>query len=259
MDDVKPIEIDGKPIAGGRCPAICAPLVAAGRAALRDEVDAVVAKAPDVLEWRADFFEHVADTAAVVDMAREIRQRAGTIPLLFTCRAEREGGQGIARTASGIADLLAEVSRVRAADIVDYELANAPADIARVRAATRAAGVKLVLSHHDFARTPEPAALRATLDDAERAGADIAKLAAMPRDLDDVLVLLAATLDARRRLSIPIITMSMGPYGALSRMIGGVFGSALTFAVGRTSSAPGQLPIDDLRSVLAIVRRSVDV
>lgn len=257
MNDVRRIEIDGKPIAGGRCPAVCAPLVAATRTALCDELAAVVAKGPDVLEWRADFFERIDDAAAVVAMAREIRERAGAIPLIFTCRAEREGGQRIARPASGIADLLVEVSRARVADIVDYELANAPPDVARVREATRLAGVKLILSHHDFSGTPEPAAMRATFDEAERAGADIAKLAAMPRDLDDVLALLGATCEARRRLSIPIITMSMGAYGALSRMVGGVFGSALTFAVGQSSSAPGQLPIEDLHTVLAIVRRSM--
>lgn len=257
MNDVKRIQIDGKPIAEGRCPAICAPLVGSSPAALADELAAVLAKGPDALEWRADFFEYIDDTEAVVDMARQIRERARAVPLIFTCRAEREGGQRISRTAAGIADLLEAISGARVADIVDYELANPPADIARVRAATRAAGVQLILSHHDFARTPPPSALHATLDDAERAGADIAKLAAMPCDLDDVLVLLGVTLEARRRLSIPIIAMSMGGYGALSRMIGGVFGSALTFAVAQASSAPGQLPIEDLRAVLAIVRRSM--
>ena len=257
MNDVKRIQIDGKPIAEGRCPAICVPLVGSSPAALADELAAVLAKGPDALEWRADFFEYIDDTAAVVGMARQIRERARAVPLIFTCRAEREGGQRISRTAAGIADLLEAISGARVADIVDYELANPPADIARVRAATRAAGVQLILSHHDFARTPPPSALHATLDEAERAGADIAKLAAMPCDLDDVLVLLGVTLEARRRLSIPIIAMSMGGYGALSRMIGGVFGSALTFAVAQASSAPGQLPIEDLRAVLAIVRRSM--
>jgi 3-dehydroquinate dehydratase-1 len=49
----------------------------------------------------------------------------------------------------------------------------------------------------------------------------------------------------------------MGPFGSVSRMVGGVFGSALTFAVGKSSSAPGQVPIEALRSVLAVVERAV--
>ena len=43
----------------------------------------------------------------------------------------------------------------------------------------------------------------------------------------------------------------MGAYGSLSRMVGFVYGSALTWAVGKSSSAPGQVPIEDLRAVLA--------
>ena len=36
-----------------------------------------------------------------------------------------------------------------------------------------------------------------------------------------------------------------------------VFGSNLSFAVGAKSSAPGQIPIDDLRAALDIVERSM--
>jgi 3-dehydroquinate dehydratase-1 len=50
--------------------------------------------------------------------------------------------------------------------------------------------------------------------------------------------------------------MAMGPLGALSRVAGGEFGSALTFAMGRDASAPGQLPIADLRVALDALRRA---
>jgi 3-dehydroquinate dehydratase-1 len=73
----------------------------------------------------------------------------------------------------------------------------------------------------------------------------------------DVLTLLGATYAASQLLPIPLISMSMGPYGSLSRMIGFVYGSALTWAVGKSSSAPGQVPIEDLRAVLATIRKTV--
>ncbi len=82
------------------------------------------------------------------------------------------------------------------------------------------------------------------------------KVAVMPRTREDVLTLLAATWQASQALEIPLISMSMGPMGAVSRIVGGVYGSALTFAVGKSSSAPGQIPIDDLRAALAIVGRA---
>ena len=91
----------------------------------------------------------------------------------------------------------------------------------------------------------------------EKAGADIAKIAVMPKELRDVLTLLDATLTARNTLSLPIISMSMGGYGSLSRLFGWVFGSSVSFAVGEKSSAPGQVPIADVQAVAEIMRRAV--
>jgi 3-dehydroquinate dehydratase-1 len=42
----------------------------------------------------------------------------------------------------------------------------------------------------------------------------------------------------------------------MSRMVGGLFGSGLSFAVGESSSAPGQIPIGDMIAVFDIIRRS---
>ena len=72
-----------------------------------------------------------------------------------------------------------------------------------------------------------------------------------------MLALLAATWRASQALTIPLISMSMGGIGSLSRMIGWVYGSAATFAVGKSSSAPGQVAIDELRAVLATTRSTV--
>ena len=78
----------------------------------------------------------------------------------------------------------------------------------------------------------------------------------MPRDRADVLTLLAATAQADDKAKIPLISMSMGPLGAVTRMIGGAFGSSLSFAVGEGSSAPGQMPIADLKTVYDIIARA---
>jgi 3-dehydroquinate dehydratase-1 len=78
----------------------------------------------------------------------------------------------------------------------------------------------------------------------------------MPRDRGDVLTLLAATSQADAKARIPLISMSMGPLGSVTRMIGGIFGSSLSFAVGEGSSAPGQIPIADLNAVYDVIRRA---
>jgi 3-dehydroquinate dehydratase-1 len=89
---------------------------------------------------------------------------------------------------------------------------------------------------------------------AQDMGADIAKLAVMPKNYTDVLTLLGATLRARTgAVKVPIVTMSMGPEGGVTRLAGGLFGSDITFAIGKEASAPGQIPIGALRQAMAVL------
>jgi 3-dehydroquinate dehydratase-1 len=253
----KPIQLHGKPVSGGAFPLICTPLVGRTRDAVLAELDAVLPKKPDVLEWRVDFFAALGDTAHVIETARAIREGAGSIPVLFTRRSSIEGGEKIALAEPQIVQLYVDVCASRLVDLIDYETANAPEDFRRLRAVSREHDIALIGSYHNFQGTPDAAALAARFALAHRLEADIAKVAVMPKELPDVLTLLGATYDASRSLPIPLISMSMGPYGSLSRMVGFVYGSALTWAVGKSSSAPGQVPIEDLRAVLATVRKTV--
>jgi 3-dehydroquinate dehydratase-1 len=45
----------------------------------------------------------------------------------------------------------------------------------------------------------------------------------------------------------------MGPLGAVTRVAGGLFGSDLAFAVGTRPSAPGQIPLEELRRIEGIL------
>lgn len=252
----RPLLVHGQPLAGGRLPAICAPLVARTQAALAAEAAAVAAKRPDLLEWRVDFFENLGDTAAVLAAAAQLRQAAAGLPILFTCRAQREGGQPIALDEPAVLDLYAAVAASGSVDMMDFEMGNAPDHVARVRALTRGHGLPLVLSFHDFQRTPSCEDLMERFLLAQRLGADAAKVAVMPQSMEDVHRLLGATLQASRALDIPVVSMAMGGLGAVSRLCGGVFGSALTFAVGASASAPGQVPIEDVRAAVAALQRA---
>jgi len=257
MPLTKAITLKGRAIAGGKLPLICTPLVGRTFDKLMTELDVVLPKKPDVLEWRVDFFEHIGDTAAVIAAALAIKSKAGSIPLLFTRRSIIEGGEKIVLNEGQVMALYSALCDSKSIDLIDYEMANDAANIARVRTAAQANDIKLVLSFHNFSYTPGLEALTDKFLQAEQLGADVAKVAVMPRDLDDVLTLLTATRQASKKLRIPLISMSMGPYGSLTRMIGGVFGSALSFAVGAASSAPGQVPIEDLNTVLTILQKSM--
>jgi 3-dehydroquinate dehydratase-1 len=255
----KAITHQGKPLGGTRFPAICAPLVGRTREALLAEAAAVAAKQPDLIEWRVDFFDGIADAKAVAELAGRIKDVARRIPILFTCRWSREGGEKIALSQADVVGLHRAVGESGHVDLIDFEMANEPGQVRQVRESSQAHGVQLILSFHDFQRTPGIDELSQRFAQAEQLGADIAKIAVMPRDMHDVLTLLGATLQSSRELRIPLVSMAMGGPGAVTRLCGGVFGSALSFAIGQSASAPGQMPIEDLDAGLAILRKALGV
>lgn len=257
MTQTKAIQVQGKPLGGGALPIIITPLVGKTTASILDEVAAIVPKRPDLLEWRIDFFSDIGDAKAVVATAQAIRQVAGGIPVLLTRRNVSEGGAPIPIDEAAVVAMYVAACQARCVDLIDYELSNAPADLRHLREVSAANGVTMIMSYHNFQMTPDAVTLDAKFSAAERLGADVAKVAVMPKSEQDVLALLAATDRARQTIRLPLITMSMGGIGSLSRIMGWVYGSAATFAVGKSSSAPGQIAIEDLRTALAIVRKAV--
>lgn len=237
-------------------PAVCAPLVARTTTALIEECAAVASRKPDLLEWRVDFFEAIGDAPAVLSAGRQLRAAAAGIPILFTRRSEREGGEKIPVDDEYIAELYDAMCASGLVDMVDAEMESDAAFLREVQTQAGQAGVKTVLSFHDFRRTPAADELVQRFERAYTLGADVAKIAVMPQSSADVLALLKATQEASHELPIPIVSMAMGPLGAVTRAAGWLFGSALTFAVGQSSSAPGQMPIEDVRVVVEALKRA---
>ena len=254
---MKAITLHGQSIGGDLQPLICTPLVGKTSDEVLCELMVVLPKKPDLIEWRVDFFAEIGNTEAVIEVARRIKQAAGPIPILFTCRSVNEGGEPIPIDAGSLIRLYVAVCADRCVDIIDYELSNPEAELAELRQASLANDLAMIMSYHNFKATPEAAVLEGKFRDAERLGADIGKVAVMPKSPEDVLIQLGATWRASQAGSIPLIGMSMGGFGSVSRMVCGVFGSAVTFAVGKSRSAPGQIPIEELRVALATVSRSV--
>ena len=247
----------GKTIGEGNRPLICTPLVGKTRELIMDELEKIMAKSPDVIEWRADYFEDIADSSRVVDMANRIKQATGGITVIFTVRSVREGGQPIPLSDHAVFALNAAICTGTDIDYVDCELSQIAADILNLRDIAHENGAKIIASFHHFEFTPSFNFLYEKFAQAERFGLDVAKIAVMPRRLEDVLALLSVTLEARKKLKIPLIAVSMGQYGAITRILDATFGSSLTFAVGHHASAPGQVPIEDIRIMLEIIEKSM--
>lgn len=253
MRPQSPVQIDikGKCIGGSR-PLICMPLLAGTKASLLEQAMTIPALKPDLIEWRVDAIDTLADTRSVANTLAALHAMSKAWPLLFTCRLPAEGGVQAVSAAARM-QLYQMAIASGQVDMIDIELSSGLDAIQGLRSMCHSAGVKLTLSYHDFERTPDSGALLQKLLDAEQAGADIAKVAVMPRDSQDVLALLNATHNARQQMKIPLITISMGRVGVITRIAGGLFGSDITFASGTASSAPGQLSIGDLRKAWSVL------
>lgn len=255
MSFSRPIVLREKTVGTGKEPLVCTPLVGRDEAAVCREMTVVTAMKPDLVEWRVDFFEGIGDVERVVALGRKIRELADGIPVIFTRRSIREGGTPIGLDEDQVFAVYAAVCRAGCVDLFDYELSSAPSHFAQAVALAKETGARLIASFHNFQETPSVEEILAKFVAMEKAGADIAKVAVMPRELRDVLTLLEATLEGQKAISLPIISMSMGAHGSLSRLFGWVFGSSVTFAVGEASSAPGQVPIEQLNTVVDILHR----
>jgi len=257
MSFARPLVLKDRTIGVDRGPLVCAPLVGRDEAALRRELDVVLGKGPDLLEWRIDFFGAIEQTERVVALSRELRAAAGAVPIVFTRRSTREGGTPIALDEDGVFALYEAVCLAGSVDLLDVELSSEPRHWQHAREICRASGVRMIGSYHDFQATPPKAELVAKFAAMQAAGADVAKVAVMPQHLRDVLTLLDATLEASERCTVPLISMSMGGDGVLSRLCGWMCGSSVSFAVGDRPSAPGQVPVADVRTVNEIVQRAL--
>lgn len=198
----------------------------------------------EALELRADLLADPAQVRAALTAVRA----ASSLPLLLTYRSATEGGKG-AGHGQGYEDYLASLLQLRlAVAAVDIEMA-CPASKALV-AEAKAGGYDVVGSCHDFTATPSAAQIAEKLAQITAAGADITKVAYMPRNAQDVAALRHAAHDfAGAYPHQPLIAISMGQLGAPSRTD---LVNCLTFATiaDGAASAPGQATIAYVRAWL---------
>ena len=217
-------------------PKVIVPIVERTEAAILQKAAAFSTISADCVEWRADWFADALDANALSRCLRGLRAALGEKLLLVTFRTQAEGGEA-ALTADQYAAFCAAVCASGCADLLDIEFFSAGERLPQWIAAAHAAGVKVVCSSHDFQKTPLRAELVERMVRMQQAGADLPKLADRPPET-------------------PVITMSMGALGAVSRLCGEAFGSAMTFANPGTASAPGQVPLDVVDTVLDSLRLS---
>lgn len=238
-------------------PKICVPICGKNREEILSEAESIRELPADLIEWRADWYEDVFDKTCLRDVLGMLRSKLGDKPMLFTFRSVQEGGEKPIRPEQYL-----EVSRTVCesgqADALDVELFMDGKVTKEIIDMAHRQGMVVIASNHDFIKTPEKDEMTRRLILMDEMGADILKIAVMPKTKTDVLELLTATEEMERLYTEkPVVTMSMGPMGLISRLSGETFGSAITFGAGARASAPGQMPAKELEKVLDAIHESM--
>ncbi len=242
---------------GSGAPKIIVPIVGVTKQDIIDEAKTFGDIRVDVVEWRVDWFENVFEFEKVEEVLKELREVLGNTPILMTFRTSKEGGEK-AIEADAYAELNIKAAQTGYVDFIDVEIFTGDEVVRRIIDGAHEAGVKVIASNHDFFKTPSHSDIVYRLRKMQDMGADIPKIAVMPQNKKDVLTLLAATEDmATNFADRPIITMSMAGTGVISRLCGEVFGSSMTFGAAKKASAPGQMNVGDLETVLDLLHNAM--
>ncbi len=254
----------GKLILGEGMPKICASITEEDRKSVIASADIMVQKRVDLVEWRIDYFKNI-ENEDVEDILKRIKRSLSGIPLLITYRTSREGGKGD-MDVENYRQLLLRFASDSNTDLIDYEVFNnhdfsaelgafmseqlVPKDTLDFIAKLKQ-HVPVVGSYHNFHTSHDKETIIAILSYMDSLGCDILKEALMPKSDKDVLTLMDAVSDFKLTgIQKPVIAMSMGGIGAVSRVIGETFGSDVTFACVGGQSAPGQIEISKLRPLM---------
>lgn len=235
-------------IFGGERMLECVPVISQNEEEWIRDVREIAEHKPDVLEWRIDYYDQLDNPRHIQKALEAVDSITSNIPILLTFRHVQEGGvrEVSQQTRLQVIQTACETGKI---SMVDVELANDPEFLEEVKAIAQKQDVRLLLSYHDFMETPSEEKIIEILAACRKQGADAAKVSVMAQNFGDVLVLAKATRRAKKEIGIPLIMVSMGAVGSITRLLGGVIGSDLTFLCAKGASGPGQIDIEEFRQM----------
>jgi 3-dehydroquinate dehydratase type I len=191
----------------------------------------------DLIELRADYLKQVKLAPFL-----ESRQK----PLIVTHRRNEEGGkyQGEERKRLSLLRDAIDLGT----DYIDVELASERSFVQGLIKNKR--GTQVILSFHDFRRTPSHKELQRLFDRMVRLRADVVKIVSFARSWEDNLTILSLIPFAKARKQ-KIVAFCMGEKGKVSRFFSPRLGAAWTYASlnKNKTSAPGQWTVGELRDI----------
>src|SRR5665647_353986 len=236
-------------IYGGEMMKLCVPITGSNMDEIKEQLDRLALLDFDMIEWRADYYFSM-------QALESIKKALPDKELMFTFRTKAEGGE----TQPEDEFLLYVYTLVAFSGmvyIIDLELEGICKTNPDIIKRLKPLGIKLMISNHDFKKTPSKREIINRFKKMEALGADIAKIAVMPENENDVEILISAAKTVNRLLQIPIVAISLGELGKKTRVEGEEFGSIITFGSLDKGLALGQIPAKELKKMLKAQHRPV--
>lgn len=207
----------------------------------------------DLAEFRIDLLSFASDTKQVIALGHDLKKILGNKPMIATIRTKNEGGQ------LEISDV--DYGKTYQAylknpfmDCLDVEMFRDQKVVSEIVQKAHQKKVLIVMSNHDFQKTPSQDEIEKRLLKQDQMGADILKIAVMPKSKQDVFTLMNATLKVSQQTTKPLLTMSMGQLGTISRVATANMGGSYSFGMIGQASAPGQIDVTKLKQILQTVQ-----
>ena len=215
---------------------VCIPIV-------ETTVEKALIAIQEVYRW-ADLIELRADYLRRGKLAPLVENREK--PIIVTNRRKGEGGKykGGERKRLRVLQEAMDLG----ADYIDVELATERSSLQGL--IRNKGGTQVILSFHDFRRTPSLKELQKLFDQMVRLGADVIKIASFASSWEDNLSVLSLIPFAKARKQ-EIVAFCMGEKGKLSRIFSPFLGAAWTYASLNKvkASAPGQMTVKEMKEI----------
>ncbi|HWB60195.1 MAG TPA: type I 3-dehydroquinate dehydratase [Chthoniobacteraceae bacterium] len=191
----------------------------------------------DYLEIRVDAFAARGQEEALLRAVPKLK-----CPLILTVRHPSEGGAG-----SLSAGKRRECYKrfLAHAAFIDVELRSGDS-LADIISDARRKKARIILSYHDFQKTPPLKKLKALAASARKAGADIFKVAVTVSTAAELANLLLFQAGQKMPLSL----MGMGKYGKVSRLLFAQGGSVFNYGFLGSAQVAGQWPAKELKKTI---------
>ncbi|MCE1270514.1 MAG: type I 3-dehydroquinate dehydratase [Acinetobacter sp.] len=207
----------------------------------------------DLAEFRIDLLDFAADSKQVIALGHELKKILGDKPMIATIRTHNEGGK-LTISDADYGKTYQAYLKQPFMDMLDVEMFRDQQVVKNTVKLAHDKKVLIVMSNHDFQKTPNEDEIVKRLLKQDELGADILKIAVMPQSKQDVFTLMNATLTVSQQSKKPLLTMSMGKLGTISRIATANMGASFSFGMIGEASAPGQIDVTQLKQFLKTVQ-----